>query len=322
MGGWSITWQGGSGTTTTGGTTFWQAIQAAKPANVTLQNVGTNTASSYTGDVGIAVVGETPYAEGKGDSSTLALSSTDATQVSDICSRTTKCFVILMSGRPVIVNTQVNLANAFIAAWLPGTEGLGMTDVLFGDYNFTGKLPVTWPNAVSQEPINNGDGKTGLFPFGYGLSYGTVSTPTATRTPTITNTPLITNTPTRTPTITNTPVITNTLTRTPTTTLTSVITNTPTRTNTPTATPTGGAGCSPVTATISAPFTQDGAGTFCWQTSSLGAYINSWNTANVTINGVNITNLYMASASYPAKINGFWYISYTSSVAWGHFESK
>ncbi len=169
MGGWSITWQGGSGATTTG-TTFWQALQAAKPANVTLQNVGTRTKGNYSGDVGIVVIGETPYAEGNGDSTTLAVSNADASQVSDICSRTTKCMVILISGRPLIINTQLNLAGAFIAAWLPGTEGAGITDMLFGDYAFTGKLPVTWPNAVSQEPINNGDGKIGLFPFGYGLT--------------------------------------------------------------------------------------------------------------------------------------------------------
>ncbi len=338
MGGWSITWQGGSGNTTTG-TTFWQAIQSAKPANVTLQNVGTNTASSYTGDIGIAVVGETPYAEGQGDSSSLALSSANATQVSDICSRTTKCIVILMSGRPVIVNTQVNLAHAFVAAWLPGTEGAGMTDVLFGDYNFTGKLPVTWPNAVSQEPINNGDGKTGLFPFGHGLSYGTPQatptptstvivtntlTPTATRTRTSTTgpTPTRTRTPTTGPsaTRTNTPAITATLTLTPTigipvntatrtltpttgpsatlTPTTGIPVNTATRTLTPTTgpsatfTPTQSSGstCSPVTSTITAPFTFDGAGTFCWQSSNLGGYVNSWNTTSVTINAVNVTN--------------------------------
>lgn len=343
MGGWSISWQGGSGTITTGGTTFWQAIQAAKPANVTLQNVGTNTATSYTGDVGIIVIGETPYAEGHGDSSTLALSSANATQVSDVCSRTTKCIVVLMSGRPVIVNTQVNLANAFIAAWLPGTEGAGMTDVLFGDYNFTGKLPVTWPSALSQEPINNGDGKTGLFAFGYGLSYGASATATPTpvisSTPTRTNTPsptslVITSTPTRTPTRTVTPAISSTPTRTPTRTATSAISNTPTRTatvtgptststrtNTPVPT-TSGSTCSPVTATITSPFTQDGAGTFCWQASTLGTYINSWNVTSLTVNGVNFTNLYAAISSLPAKNNGFWYISYNSTVAWGHFEAK
>ena len=169
MGGWSISWQGGSGATTVG-TTLLQAIQATVGPSVTVQNVGTRTKGSYSGDVGIVAIGETPYAEGKGDSSTLAVSSANAAQVTDICSRVTRCVVILFSGRPLMINTQLNQANAFVAAWLPGTEGLGITDVLFGDYGFTGKLPVTWPNAVTQEPINTGDGQTGLFPFGYGLT--------------------------------------------------------------------------------------------------------------------------------------------------------
>jgi beta-glucosidase len=168
-GGWTITWQGGSGATTTG-TTFWQALQAAKPAGVTLQNVGTQTKGRYSGDVGIVVVGETPYAEGQGDSSTLALSGANVAQINDICSRVTKCVIILMSGRPLIINSQLDQANAFVAAWLPGTEGAGITDVLFGDYGFVGKLPVTWPAAVTQEPINDGDGQTGLFPLGYGIT--------------------------------------------------------------------------------------------------------------------------------------------------------
>ena len=169
MGGWSISWQGGSGNTTVG-TTLLQAIKAAVGSSVTIQNVGTQTKGNYRGDVGIVAIGETPYAEGQGDSSTLAVSSANAAQVSDICSRVTKCVVILFSGRPLIINTQLNQATAFVAAWLPGTEGAGITDVLFGDFGFTGKLPVTWPNAVTQEPINNGDGQTGLFPFGYGIT--------------------------------------------------------------------------------------------------------------------------------------------------------
>lgn len=145
-------------------------------------------------------------------------------------------------------------------------------------------------------------------------------TAAVTLTPTRTSTPGITSTPTRTATRTNTPGITNTITRTPTIGLTATRTNTPVP---PTATATSSVGaCSPVTSTITAPFTFDGAGTFCWQSSTLGAYINSWNTASVTINGTNITNLYMASGSYPAKIGGFWYISYNSSVAWAHFETK
>jgi endo-1,4-beta-xylanase len=127
-------------------------------------------------------------------------------------------------------------------------------------------------------------------------------------------TPVITNTPPPvgpTATRTNTPTVGPSL--------------TPTRTNTPggpTATTPAGGTCSPVTATITAPFTKDGAGAFCWQSSNLGAYINSWNLTTLTVNGVNELNLYVASGSYPAKINGYWYVSYNSSVAWGHFEAK
>ena len=169
MGGWSISWQGASGNTTVG-TTLLQAIRATVGPSVTIQNVGTRTKGNYSGDVGIVAIGETPYAEGRGDSSTLAVSGANAAHVTDICSRVAQCVVILFSGRPLIINTQLNQADAFVAAWLPGTEGVGITDVLFGDYPFVGKLPVTWPNAVTQEPINSGDGKTGLFTFGFGIT--------------------------------------------------------------------------------------------------------------------------------------------------------
>jgi poly(hydroxyalkanoate) depolymerase family esterase len=95
----------------------------------------------------------------------------------------------------------------------------------------------------------------------------------------------------------------------------------PTATRTPTQPVTGGT-CSPVNATITAPFTFDGAGTLCWQSSNLGAYINNWNNNSVTINGVNITNVFTASSAYPAKINNLWYVTYNGSFAWSHFESK
>jgi beta-glucosidase len=170
MGGWSISWQGGSGTTTTGGTTFWQALQQATAGtNITLQNVGTRTKGNYSGDIGIWVGGETPYAEGKGDSSTLAFGTDNSTALSDICSHVTKCVAILESGRPVIIKNEVPKANAFVAAFLPGSEGGGITDDLFGG-GFTGKLPQSWPGAVTDEPINTGDGKTPLYPLGYGLT--------------------------------------------------------------------------------------------------------------------------------------------------------
>ncbi len=149
---------------------------------------------------------------------------------------------------------------------------------------------------------------------------GATSTPTFT--PTRSNTPTVTATPTRTNTPTNTPTgASPTPTRTPTRTFTPTgVSPTPTRTNTPTFTPTGGATCSPATV-ITAPFTFDGAGTFCWQISSL-SYINSWNLANLTINGVSFTNLYATASQLPAKINGNWYISYTGNYAWSHFEAK
>jgi endoglucanase len=84
-------------------------------------------------------------------------------------------------------------------------------------------------------------------------------------------------------------------------------------------TPPGGA-CSPVSSTITGPLTYDGAGTFCWQTSRLGSYINSWNLDSLTINGVDFTNRW--ANSYPPAINGSWYISYRASFPWSHFEAR
>jgi hypothetical protein len=150
-------------------------------------------------------------------------------------------------------------------------------------------------------------------------------------------------TPTRTPigaTATRTSVP-NTPTRTavgPTATRTS-IPNTPTRTNTPggptptrtntppvaTSTPTqgsGGGACSPVTSTITAPFTWDGAGVYCWQIATIPGYVNNWNNNSVTINGVNFSNVYVASGSLPAKIGGFYYIRFDGSFAWSHIEVR
>ena len=205
---------------------------------------------------------------------------------------------------------------------------------------------------------HNGDLVWGVEP-GMGATNTPGPSNTVTRTPTASLTPTLTlvgatNTPTRTATVTNTSAITPTRTLTPaltatrtptpegtptaaltatrTSTLAITSTRTPgtpttgptsTRTLTPSITPTSGAGvCSPVSSTITAPFTFDGTGTFCWQSTNLGSYVNSWNTTSVTINGVNITNGYLAAGSYPAKINGFWYVTYNSSVAWAHFEAK
>jgi hypothetical protein len=102
-------------------------------------------------------------------------------------------------------------------------------------------------------------------------------------------------------------------------------TNTPTGpTLTPTRTPTPGSGgtCTPVDATITAPFTKDGTGNLCWQSSNLGTYINSWNAGTITLNGTNITNIYVASGSYPAKIGGYWYVTYVDTSGYGHIEVR
>ncbi len=175
-GGWTIEWQGQSGNITPG-TTILEAIQ---------NTVSENTAVRYSpsgqferpidgrADVGIVVVGEMPYAEGVGDQEDLTLSEADITLIENVGERSKKTVVILVSGRPMIVTTALDQWDALVAAWLPGTEGQGVADVLFGDYAFTGKLPYTWPRWMNQLPYDLKDIPTTgceapLFPIGYGL---------------------------------------------------------------------------------------------------------------------------------------------------------
>ena len=119
--------------------------------------------------------GEFPYAEGMGDREELSLPSFDQQLISNLREHSRKLVVIILSGRPLVITDGLHLADAWVAAWLPGTEGNGVTDVLFGDYPFTGKLPFTWPRTNEQLPINihNIEHTKGcdspLFPFGYGL---------------------------------------------------------------------------------------------------------------------------------------------------------
>ncbi|GAA1786961.1 glycoside hydrolase family 3 N-terminal domain-containing protein [Luedemannella flava] len=185
-GGWTISWQGASGNIIPG-TTILQGIrQAASGATVNYSADGSGIDSSYT--AAIAVVGETPYAEGRGDrTGSMSLDSTDLGTISRLRAAGVPVIVVLVSGRPLDIASEVGNWNALLASWLPGSEGAGVADVLFGSYNPTGKLPVTWMSSVSQQPINDGDGKTGLYPYGYGLSYTTVpptSTPPTSAVPT------------------------------------------------------------------------------------------------------------------------------------------
>ncbi|MFI6740155.1 glycoside hydrolase family 3 N-terminal domain-containing protein [Nonomuraea sp. NPDC050451] len=184
-GGWTITWQGSSGNITPG-TTILQGIRnsAGSGTTVTYSQDGTGIDSSYR--VAVAVVGETPYAEGQGDRpGSLGLDAADLNTIANLRASGVPVIVVLVSGRPLDIASQLSGWNALVAAWLPGTEGQGVADVLFGTVQPTGKLPVTWMSSASQQPINSGDGKTPLFPYGFGLGYaqGDSTPPTVPGTP-------------------------------------------------------------------------------------------------------------------------------------------
>jgi beta-glucosidase len=185
-GGWTLTWQGGS-TNVIPGTTILQGIQQQARGNVTFS--ADASARIDPKATGVVVVGETPYAEGFGDvggpqwgydpgdngvlrpPQTMTLNAADKAAVDKVCAQAAKCVVVVVSGRPLIIDpAQLNEIDGLVAAWLPGSEGEGVADDLFGRRPYTGRLPVTWPKTLAQEPINVGDANYDpLFPFGFGL---------------------------------------------------------------------------------------------------------------------------------------------------------
>ncbi len=167
-GGWTIDWQGKTGNVMPGGTTVLAAIrQAVLPGTqVTYSANGTNARGAA---VGVVVAGERPYAEMMGDRADLRLPREDLAAIQNMKSAGIPVVVILFSGRPLILDTVLDHADAILAAWLPGTEGQGITDVLFGDYKPTGKLSHSWPRTMAQIP--HGQGGAPLFPIGYGLTW-------------------------------------------------------------------------------------------------------------------------------------------------------
>ncbi|MGN9762917.1 glycoside hydrolase family 3 protein [Streptomyces sp. SD31] len=169
-GGWTITWQGSSGDITPG-TTILEAMRK----NSTRLTYSKDASAPTDGhDVGVVVVGETPYAEGFGDVGNghdLRLSPADQAAVDKVCGAM-KCAVLVVSGRPQLIEDE-SLAgiDALVASWLPGTEGDGVADVLYGKRPFTGQLPVTWPKSEAQLPINVGDtAYDPRYPYGWGLT--------------------------------------------------------------------------------------------------------------------------------------------------------
>jgi beta-glucosidase len=170
-GGWTIDWQGKSGEVMPGGTTVLKAIQnsVSKTAKVTFSKDGSGATGA---NVGIVVIGETPYAEGRGDRDDLSLDAGDVEAVENMRAAGIPVVIVLISGRPLIINDVLNKCDTFVAAWLPGTEGQGVADVLFGDYKPTGKLSCSWPRSMAQLPINVGDENYDpLFKYGFGLTY-------------------------------------------------------------------------------------------------------------------------------------------------------
>jgi beta-glucosidase len=171
-GGWTIEWQGSPGDITPG-TTLLQAMRHTVSAETTVHfHESGHFPDNLEADVGIVCLHEPPYAEGVGDRSDLSLNGEEISLIERVRTRCRRLIVIIFSGRPLIITEQLPLADAWIAAWLPGTEGHGIADILFGDYRPTGRLPYTWPRSIDQIPFSFDQMATGniapLFPFGFG----------------------------------------------------------------------------------------------------------------------------------------------------------
>ncbi|CAI0384761.1 unnamed protein product [Linum tenue] len=173
-GGWTIQWQGQSGNNATVGTTIMDAIMNTvdkQSSQVVYQeNPDTKYLQSEGFSYAIVVVGELPYAETEGNNMNLTIPEPGPTMIKNVC-RAVKCVVVVVSGRPVVIEPYLKWIDGLVAAWLPGTEGQGVADVLFGNYGFSGKLSRTWFRSVDQLPMNVGDEHYDpLFPFGFGLT--------------------------------------------------------------------------------------------------------------------------------------------------------
>jgi beta-glucosidase len=181
-GGWTVSWQGQSGDTIPGTTVLEGIRQVAPRARVTYSSDASAPTTGH--DVGIVVVGETPYAEGFGDvggprwsdggvlrePTSLDLRAADRAVIDRVCDTVPTCVVLVVAGRPQVVTGQLPKMDALVASWLPGSEGAGVADVLFGRRPFTGRLPHSWPRSAAQEPVNVGDrGYDPLFRYGFGL---------------------------------------------------------------------------------------------------------------------------------------------------------
>lgn len=171
LGGWSISWQGGSGDTTTG-TSILEGVREVAP-DATVVYSRDASAPLDGASTGIVVVGEEPYAEGVGDvgnnGKDLSLSAADRATIDRVCGAM-ECVVLVVAGRTQLITDKLDSIEGLVASFLPGSEGAGVADVLFGDVPFTGRLPLSWPATAEQVPINVGDEDyQPLFAYGWGL---------------------------------------------------------------------------------------------------------------------------------------------------------
>ena len=166
-GGWTITWQGAAGQITSG-TTIQGALKARLGDNLTFDRSAAFPAGTKA-DIGVVVVAERPYAEGVGDSSTLALPSEDVALLAKVRPLVNKLIAVVLSGRPMILGDAAS-ADAVVEAWLPGTEAAGLADVLLGDKPFVGTTPYTWPKKAADAARAGKSACDGaVYPVGYGL---------------------------------------------------------------------------------------------------------------------------------------------------------
>lgn len=170
-GGWSITWQGEHGETTIGTSLLHGIRHTTQGSGEVSYSIDGSFDGGEKAPIGIVVVGESPYAEGLGDKGDLSLSVEDKETFRRMRQMCDKLVVVVLSGRPLIITDIVEQADAVVAAWLPGTEGQGVADVLFGDYPFVGRLSFSWPRSMKQVPLSalRESPEGPLFPLGYGL---------------------------------------------------------------------------------------------------------------------------------------------------------
>jgi beta-glucosidase len=168
-GGWTVDWQGGHGPITQG-TSILDALQAELGAESILYSE--NGEFTERAEIGIVVIGEEPYAEGLGDNNDLTLSDEDVATIEKTRAQCDRLVVVLLSGRPLLIADALKSADAFVAAWLPGTEAAGIVDVLLGVVPFSGKLSHSWPLNAEQIPLKSlrEHEHAPLFPFGFGLA--------------------------------------------------------------------------------------------------------------------------------------------------------